>query len=351
MTKNQPTDIDFFQLDFSDEADSAADPIELGVEPTEAVELEEPIEATDPIEPVETATATEPIEEDEVIKANFEFLRTKGALLLPEDYEFEATEEGFEKAVADADAYRQEAIIAEMFSAMPQQGKELLQYYLNGGTDVQAFVSMYSEPDITTVDLEDEDAQERIVKQLFKETTRFSDAKIQKIVDSYKDDMRLKEEAEEAIPELTRLRDERRQQFIEEERIKDQKLKAQAAQARQELYTTLSGISDINGIPYSKEDVNKTMASIYNPVKLTDGSVTTMFNYRLQQTLADPKKIALLNKLMEEDFKFDFITRKKTSAAANILKNKLKESQKFKGSAVTPSGSGFDFNAAKLDLT
>jgi hypothetical protein len=76
-----------------------------------------------------------------------------------------------------------------------------------------------------------------------------------------------------------------------------------------------------------------------------------MFNYRLQQTLADPKKIALLNKLMEEDFKFDFITRKKTSAAANILKNKLKESQKFKGSAVTPSGSGFDFNAAKLDLT
>lgn len=338
----EPDEIDFFQLDFSEE--------EENIEPLEVEETPEvdPIEDPALVEPIEEVNTE--VEEDEVIKANFEFLKTQGALYLPEDYEFLATEEGFEKAVADSDAYRQEAIIAGMFEAMPQQGKELLQYYLNGGTDIQAFVQMYSEPDIASLDLEDIDNQERIVKLLFKETTKFSDAKIQKIIDSYKDDMRLKEEAEEAIPELNRLKEEKRAAFIEEEKTREAEYKARAADAKQELFTTLSSISDINGVPYTKEDVNKTMAAIYNPVKLTDGSTTTMFNYRLQQTLADPKKIALLSKLMEEDFKFEFITRKKTSAAANVLKNKLKEAQRFKGSAVTPSTTGFDYNAAKLDL-
>lgn len=342
-------EIDFFELDFSDSDEPIPNP-----EPTEDVVTDEIDEPTPDLDtPVADDDIEEPIaeDEDEVIKANFEFLKSQGALFLPEDYEFKATAEGLEKAIAEsAENFKQNAI-NDMFSAMPQEGRDLLTYYLNGGTNVKEFMQVYSEVDPTSLDIDNEEHQEWAVRELLKETTQFSDARIERTIKLMRDDMRLKEEAQEAITELQNLKEAKRQAFVESEKQRQEEIKRQAAEQKAEFSRLLSELNEINGIPYSKEDANKAIADIYSPVRLTDGSVTTMFNYRLNKALSDPKTVALLNKLMESDFKLDSVARKKTTDATSQLRKKLKDAQKFKGSVDTRTSGDFDFSKAKLDLS
>lgn len=344
--KKGAEELDFFELDFSDS------PVEQTTIVVETEEEEIETETPEVIESEEEHVEV-PLEEDEdeVIKANFEFLKTQGALFLPDDYEFKATAEGLEKAVADSAENFRQAAIGEMFEAMPQEGRDLLQYYLNGGTDVKSFMELYAEVDLEKVDLESEESQEWAVRQLLKETTKFSDARIERTIEQYKDDMRLKEEANEALPELIALRDARKKEFIESEKIRNAEIRKKAEEQRLEFQNILSSVKEINGIPYTKEDSVKAIAAIYNPVRLSDGSVTTMFNYRLEKALSDPKTVALLNKLLESDFKLDTVVRKKTTDATESLKKKLKDAQKFKGGVDTRTTGDFDFSKATLDLS
>jgi hypothetical protein len=349
MDTNPTDNLDFFELDFTEEPTSDTIVTDEPVVTDEPI-VDEPIVADEPIVVADDTLDTD--EEDEVIKANFEFLKTQGALLLPEDYEFKATPKGLEEALAHSKTNEKNSIVAELFEAMPDQGKQLLQYYLNGGTDVNQFIDVYSRPSIESLDLEDEKVQEYIVREYLKSTTSFPDAKIEKNISTLKDNFRLKEEAEELSAELTKMEKAQKAAFVESELRRADEIQKQALAARTEFETTIGTLKEINGIPYSKEDANKVVDALYKPVKLSDGTVTTRFNYNLDKALSDPKKIALLNKILESDFKFDFLARNKASEAAKELHKKLKDTQILRGNL---RGSGdigeFDYKKAKLDIS
>ena len=336
-------DLDSFELDFTED-------------PKDEIVVDPPEEVTDTLEPTITSDpTTEPTldedEESDLIKANYEFLLTNGALALPEDYEFKSTPKGLEKALADSTENLKGIVVEEMFSALPDQGKQLLQYYLNGGTDIEEFIKISSEPSAATLNLEEESDQEYAVKSYYKATTSFSDAKIQKHIDGLKANYSLKEEAEELSLELDELKNARKAQFVAQAAVEAEANKAAAAEAMRSFKETVTGFQEINGVPYSKEDANKVVEALYRPIKLKDGTVTTRFNYNLESALADPKKIALLNKILESDFKFDFLSRKKASEAAIQLHKKLKDTQNFRGNirGAEPLVE-FDYKSAKLDI-
>lgn len=339
--------LDFFDLDGYESPEPAVEPAEEPTEPVNTDVTEEPIEPEEPAEPA--AEDVDSDEEDEALKLNYEYLKGLGALYLPDDYQFKATEKGFEEAVKTSNENLQKALFDGMFEDMPEEGKALLSYYANGGTNVKEFISVHSRPDYTKVDLEDETVQEAIVREGLKRTTKFSDAKIEREIESLRYSFRLREAAEENQSELSRLDNEEKAALAERAKIdaaeQQKAIKAEIA----ELSKTIKSVKDINGIPITEKDEALVINSLYNPIKLTDGTKTTSFNYKLNQALADPKRRALLAKLVETDFDFSYLARKTKTEATVSLKDKLKETARFKGST-TGARSGFDIDSVDLNL-
>ena len=173
--------LDFFDLDGYESPEPAVEPADEPIDPVDTDPIEDPVEPTDPVEPDEV---TDTDEEDDALKLNYEYLKGLGALYLPDDYQFKATEKGFEEAVKASNENLQKALFDGMFEDMPEEGKALLSYYANGGTNVKEFISVHARPDYTKVDLDDETAQEAIVREGLKRTTKFSDAKIEREIEA-----------------------------------------------------------------------------------------------------------------------------------------------------------------------
>ena len=123
--------LDFFDLDGYESPEPAVEPADEPIDPVDTDPIEDPVEPTDPVEPDEV---TDTDEEDDALKLNYEYLKGLGALYLPDDYQFKATEKGFEEAVKASNENLQKALFDGMFEDMPEEGKALLSYYANGGT-------------------------------------------------------------------------------------------------------------------------------------------------------------------------------------------------------------------------
>ena len=342
--------LDFFDLDGYESPQPLIEPEETTEEVETTEEITEEVEDTTVVvEEPETPEEDSVEDEDETLKLNYEYLKGLGALHLPEDYQFKATEKGFEEAIKASNDNLQKALFDGLFEDMPEEGKALLNYYANGGTNVKEFVSLHSRPNYSKVDLDDETAQEAIVRESLKRTTKFTDAKIEREIEALRYSFRLREAAEEGQTTIAQMDAEERAALAERAKLEaveqEKAVKAEIA----ELSKTIKSVKEVNGIPLSDKDEALVINSLYKPIKLTDGTKTTSFNYKLNQALADPKKRALLAKLVETDFDFSYLARKTKTEAAISLKDRLKETKRF-GSGRTGSSSGFDSDSATLNL-
>lgn len=356
--------------------DNTLDFFDLYVEPTN-VEPEKDDVEKDPVDPIDTETDTDTDvatdvdaehelddvdpaapdvdsdteEEDDYLKVNFDYLKQMGALILPDDYEFKATEKGFQKALEDSKVNAQRLIFEQMFEELPQQGREVLNYFYQGGRDIQGFLKLYEAPDYAAMDVTDNEAvQEAIVREHRRKTTKFSEAKIEKELETLKDSYRLAEEAEEARQELANLSKAEKEAKLEADRAASIAERQAIQQEITELGGLLKTVKEVNGIPIENKDASLIINSLYKPIKLTDGTTTTSFNFKLTRALADPKLRALLAKLVETDFDFSTLARKTETKAAIALKERLKESQRQMGGRL-PRGTGnFDVSTADLDF-
>lgn len=96
------------------------------------------------------------------------------------------------------------------------------------GADVKdAYAAMFSSPDYDNMDLNDEGNQETVVRRYLKETTRFSDERIEKEIKKYKDLDELEEQAKEGIDVL-------KQVDADKDKELEKQLEAQAELQKQE---------------------------------------------------------------------------------------------------------------------
>lgn len=131
---------------------------------------------------------------------------------------------------AQADNTAREYLIEER-SQFGDAANQLIDYLKHGGT-VDDFVSNYTQQlDVASIDVSDEDGQERIIKEYYK-SLDWSDSKIKKHVERLKDsgESEFREEAEDCKNKLVEAIEAERAEMIreQEEIAQDRRLRAEA---------------------------------------------------------------------------------------------------------------------------
>ena len=87
-----------------------------------------------------------------------------------------------------------------------------------------------------------------------------------------------------------------------------------------DLKQTLESKKEILGVPLTKEDKTERLNSI---MKTLPNEKVSNFMKKLNEAVKNPEKIILLDKILNNDFKFDWIKVKEKSKIANETKQKL----------------------------
>lgn len=269
--------------------DSSEDPLEDSEEKDPIEDpIEESIEDTDPIELTEDQTK---------IQSYYDLQKSSGYLILPDDYEFTPTPEGLEKAFQDSHKNLTQEVFKSIWSTMDPEAQSFLRYKMTTGGTFDSFVKEYSVSDLNTVDTTNPNSQKSLVRQYLKETTRYSQDKIDKELARYEASGDLESEAEEALAQLKTLRETKREEEL-------QKIEQQKNQFRK---STSSAIKESNIIP--SQEKPKINAFMHNEVTREDGVMTDL-QRKVSEIIQSPEDYVTLAYLLYdhktgEGFNFD----------------------------------------------
>lgn len=280
-------------------------------------------EVEDTTDTTETETTTE--DKDDIYQVYFEDLKDKNFLDLPEDFEFKGTEDSLKEALEVS-----KTRIAEKTREDIVAGFQDFVY-----KNLEQIQNTYNTVDFEQIDLSDEATQKEVVKYYLKKTTKFKDEQIEKKVNQLEQFAELEDEAKTALDELKVLDREEKAQLARQA-AEYEAAQAKARQDADKLFRkTLKETDEVSGIKINKDRV---FSSLYNTIKLEDGTVTTSFNKNLQEVLSDPTKTIFLAHLLENNFELNKIEDTKVNTkAAKVLKEKLRQAG-LSSSAKTRSG-------------
>ena len=339
---------------FEDDEEIFLAPVDEEEEDKQETPPNPPVEEEEEEEIDKTVVAEKDEEEDfdNIYKVNFDLLKESGALVLPEDFEFEATEEGFSKALEASREHIREQVISDLTSNLPKAGVDLLNYMLETGTDdISAFLESQKEPDFEALEIaeDDEAIQEDVLRIYLSSTTKYSPERIEKEIARYKLDGDLFTQASDAKTELAAMQKDYKAALAEQEKERSRLEKEQYDNAVKSFSKVIEDNSEIFGLEFSKEDAKRLTESVFKPFKTKEGQVTTKFNVKLQEALSDPKKTAVLAKLLESDLNLEALKKPLQNKVAKDVKVKLEKATNgyLKGKTPQTKG-GFDWDSASL---
>ena len=292
------------KVDFTDEVDEA-----------EEVDEQEDTENSD-------------TEADDVFTVYFEDLKEKSFLDLPEDFEFKGTEESLKEAIEVSKERIREKQKEDVINSFQE-------FVYNNLEQIQ---NTYTGVDYDSINLEDVDTQKEVIKYYLQKTTKFKPEQIDKKVNQLEQFAELEEEAKSNLEELKKIDIEEKAETARQALEFDKQRKKAQKDLDTLFQKTLKETDEIAGMKINKDLVVK---SLYNQVKQPDGNVSTSFNIKLQEALADPKKVIFLAHLLENNMELGKVeTNKVNTKAAKTLKEKLKQSQSSTASKL--KGADFD---------
>lgn len=272
----------------------------------------------------------------------FEYLKTNALIEVDDDFEYDGSEEKLAKALELTKFKREERATNDLLSKLPPDFQALLEYGLNGGNSLEEYIQAYGSVDVSTLDLEDEDNQETVLRQNWKQTSTFSDTKIDGMIEKLKKAGDLKDAAVEAAAELNDLKEKRKTSLIAE----------QKQRIKEEQETIQSRAKEFN----QKFEEYKTTPERKNKIESifkADPSGEVKFNKVIKDVKSNYEHLLQLADLLVDydpktGFNLDRFTKKveseKVKGLRDILESKIKDSKtQVKGSTVKPTNDDFDF--------
>lgn len=277
----------------------------------------------DPVVTEDPPVNDDPPEADPQITAYFEYLRDNEALNLPEDFEFNGTEDQLRKALEITRERNLTSAKDELNSKLKGDFKDLLEYALKGNTSARDYLDAYNEIDYDQFDLDDVMHQKSIIYHYFKQTSNYTDEKIAKLIERF-DETELREEAETTVDELKQMAQERKQALLTQA---DQEKQA-AETARQENTDRLTNVIESNkSFDTSRKERLKTF--LFVPVN--DGQTSsTQFARTMSQIASNDEHLVQLADLLADynpksGFTFDRIKKNLKSDTNKNFKQYLNE--------------------------
>lgn len=270
------------------------------------------------------------IEEPSSIDKIMAQLLDEGRLLLPDDYEYEDTEEGLKQAFEDSEKFRNQLAFQEAINYLTsKEGLDLIKV-----KESVLKIDSYENLDIEKLS---EDDKLNVIKEFYK-AKDYDDSDIEGILeDLIGNDNKIEKELNVATKYLKK----EEQKAIQKETEAIAKRREQEEQAYKEsqalLKNKLKESSGYKGYIINESNKDRIFNATYKPIKLPDGNVTTEINKRLSEALNDPEKYMVLSDILLNDFDFSSMIKKEESKAVEKVKKSIRD---FKNSNTKSKVSG-----------
>lgn len=200
--------------------------------------------------------------------------------------------------------------------------QQLDEYVKNGGRFEDFYSKQQEAVSLDNIDLEDETNQKAVIRELLK-FNNYSDEQINKKIARYEDSDMLYEESEDA---LERLKDIRKIQVEEANRMQEEYAKQQETQSRaffESVTNDINSLTNIRGIQIPKEDRKALFDYIFKVDQDGLSQYQKDFNQNLSKNLIESAYFT-----MKADTLIQGAEKKGESSAAEKLRKMLRHSTK-----------------------
>ena len=245
---------------------------------------------------------------------------------------------------------QQEEIEAEVTSRLDawasqeldEDAKAFIKFKIQGGDTSEFFKTYQSTSEITLGDIEDEDYQDNLIRyQLQKEG--WDKDEIEDRLEFLTESNKKSKFAERYHDRLIKEQEKEKQALVKQAEEQKIRAKQQEEQFRASIKDTLDTNKEINGIKFTDKDKGNLINFLTKREKLEDGRVITGFQRKLSESFNDPKKIALLAKILNDDFDFSSFEKSAITKKTKEIKRNIEQRQSMR-----PSGSGSSSGANSL---
>lgn len=271
-----------------------------------------------------------PVQEDPntLFKAFAETLAEEGVLPELKLEEFDGTAEGLITAVQN----EIKSGVEDYKAGLPAVVKHLLDNWEEGVPldkliDIKSNQIKYSS--ITEEKLkEDPSVAKQVVKELYKRTTKFSDAKIEKEISRLEDADELISEGKEALTEIKKLDEEAEKQVIELTKKQQAEQKIKNEETLKRIETTVTSIKEvIPGIKVTEKEAANILKNMTTPVAI-DGEgrpISKISMARDEDPIGFDAKLNYLFEVTKGFTDFTKITNKAQTKAVKDLEKRVQE--------------------------
>ena len=245
---------------------------------------------------------------------------------------------------------QQEEIEAEVTSRLDawasqeldEDAKAFIKFKIQGGDTSEFFKTYQNTSEITLGDIEDEDYQDNLIRyQLQKEG--WDKDEIEDRLEFLTESNKKSKFAERYHDRLIKEQEKEKQALVKQAEEQKIRAKQQEEQFRASIKDTLDTNKEINGIKFTDKDKSNLINFVTKREKLEDGRVITGFQRKLSESFNDPKKIALLAKILNDDFDFSSFEKSAITKKTKEIKRNIEQRQSMR-----PTGSGSSSGGSNL---
>lgn len=283
--------------------------------------------------------------EDEGLTQYYKVFSDLGILNTDEDYEFDGSVDSLEKALEQTRKNNLKSAAESLMGSFPEEFKPLLAHVLNGGTSLKEFVSTYTqEEDVTKLDVDSKENQKKILREYYRNTTKYDDQKIERFIDRLEANGDLLDEAVDSLQELKTIYAQKRETLNARQQKEEQERQEALKQYRESVSKAVTSSESI-----ASARKGRVQAFLFNPVTKGD-STDTDFNRALVQISSNPQHLVQLADILldyspDRGINLERLNRRKKSEAVSEIRKKLESitdiQNKMRGSQ-KPSNTNFD---------
>ena len=261
-------------------------------------------------------------DEKNAVTGFFEVLSEKLGWSIDEDDEIPQTAEELVK-------YFQDIIEEESKPTYANDEVARLDEYVKNGGDIKTYLKIDAELNLDEIEIEDDEANQKLVLKEFLKEKGFSSKSIEKKLQKYADAGLLEDEAEDALEALKEIREQKKEQLLADQK----KQSEEQAKRQQEFFNTvvseIKGLDNIRGIKIPEKDKKTLMDYMFKPD--SDGITKYQKDYAknpknlIESAYFTMKGDALINIAKKEGNKTAFDKFKSNLKSSNVSKKSNKE--------------------------
>ena len=208
--------------------------------------------------------------EDNAVATFFEALSDKMGWELDENEEIPQTPEELVE-------YFQEVIEENSVPQYASEEVEALDKFVKNGGNLKDYFQIDGELDLEDFEIEDNEVNQKLVIKEFLKEKGFSSKQIDKKLTKYEDAGLLEDEATDALEALRDIREQKKQQLLEEQEKSANELKKRQQEYFNSVVTEIKGMDNIRGIKIPQKDKQALLEYIFKPT--ADGKTQYQKDY------------------------------------------------------------------------